>query len=136
MVTYTDSFEREPPRPKSGWWRFVGRHLPSISVVLLVSMLIVTLIFPYAVITVQSGRVGVLWKRFNGYDLYCWCFVGRGTILDPRELRDEGLHLVWPWDKLFIYSLRLQSTTQTYNAISKDGVNVSVQINIRYQLLQ
>ncbi len=97
-------------------------------------MLVVTLIFPYAVITVQSGNVGVLWKRFNGYDLYCWCFVGRGTSLDPRELRDEGLHLVWPWDKLFIYSLRLQSTTRTYNAISKDGVNVTVQINIRYQL--
>ena len=135
MVTYTDSFEREPPRRKSGWLRFVGRHLPSISVLLLVSMLLVTLIFPYAVITVQSGRVGVLWKRFNGYDLYCWCFVGRGTILDPHELRDEGLHLVWPWDKLFIYNLRLQSTTQTYNAISKDGVNVTVQINIRYQLL-
>jgi regulator of protease activity HflC (stomatin/prohibitin superfamily) len=135
MVTYTDSFEREPPKPKRGLLRFFGRHLPSISVVLLVSMLVVTLIFPYAVITVQSGHVGVLWKRFNGYDLYCWCFVGRGTILDPRELRDEGLHLVWPWDKLFIYNLRLQSTTQTYNAISKDGVNVSVQINIRYQLL-
>jgi regulator of protease activity HflC (stomatin/prohibitin superfamily) len=135
MVTYTDSFEREPPRPKRGLLRFVGRHLPSISVLLLVSMLVVTLIFPYAVITVESGHVGVLWKRFNGYDLYCWCFVGRGTILDPRELRDEGLHLVWPWDKLFIYNLRLQSTTQTYNAITKDGVNVSVQINIRYQLL-
>ena len=135
MVTYTDSFEQEPSRPKSGLWRFVGRHLPSISIVLLVSMLVLTLVFPYAVITVPSGRVGVLWKRFNGYDLYCWCFVGRGTILDPRELRDEGLHLVWPWDKLFIYNLRLQSTTQTYNAISKDGVNVSVQINIRYQLL-
>ena len=45
--------------------------------------------------------VGVLWKRFNGYDLYCWCFVGRGTILDPRELRDEGLHIIWPWDKLY-----------------------------------
>ena len=135
MVTYTESTGRKPSRLKSGWWRFAARHLPSLSVVLLASMLVATLIFPYAVITVQSGNVGVLWKRFNGYDLYCWCFVGRGTILDPRELRDEGLHLVWPWDKLFIYNLRLQSTTQTYNAITKDGVSVAVQINIRYQLL-
>ena len=86
-------------------------------------------------ITVPSGSVGVLWKRFNGYDLYCWCFVGRGTILDPRELRDEGLHVIWPWDKLYIYTLRLQSSTQTYNAISKDGVNVTAQINVRFQLL-
>ncbi len=62
---------------------------------------------------------------------YCWCFVGRGTILDPRELRDEGLHVIWPWDKLYLYSLRLQSTTSTYNAITKDGVSVNVQISIR-----
>jgi regulator of protease activity HflC (stomatin/prohibitin superfamily) len=94
-----------------------------------------TLLFPYVVITVPSGSVGVLWKRFNGYDLYCWCFVGRGTILDPRELRDEGLHIIWPWDKLYIYTLRLQSSTQTYNAITKDGVSVTAQINVRFQLL-
>ena len=56
---------------------------------------------PYVVITVPSGQVGVLWKRFNGFDIYCWCFVGRGTVLDPRELREEGLHIIWPWDKLF-----------------------------------
>ena len=54
----------------------------------------IVVLWPYVVITVPSGRVGVLWKRFNGFDLYCWCFVGRGTILDPRELRDEGLHII------------------------------------------
>jgi regulator of protease activity HflC (stomatin/prohibitin superfamily) len=67
--------------------------------------------------------------------MYCWCWVGRGTVLDPRELREEGLHIIWPWDKLYLYNLRLQSTQQTYNAISKDGVNVKAQISVRYQLL-
>jgi len=125
-----------PPRQKKrAFWRFIGRHLPGLTVTLLAGLLITTILFPFVVITVPSGHVGVLWKRFNGYDLYCWCFVGRGTILDPRELRDEGLHIVWPWDKLYIYSLRLQSSTQTYNAISKDGVNVTAQINMRFQLL-
>ena len=111
------------------------RHLPGVSVVLMVALLTATVLYPYVVITVPSGQVGVLWKRFNGFDAYCWCFVGRGTILDPRELRDEGLHIVWPWDKLFLYDLRLHSTTQTYNAISKDGVSVAAQISIRFQLL-
>jgi regulator of protease activity HflC (stomatin/prohibitin superfamily) len=124
-----------PPQQKRGWWRFFGRHLPGVSVVLMVVLLTGTVLYPYVVITVPSGQVGVLWKRFNGFDAYCWCFVGRGTILDPRELRDEGLHVVWPWDKLFLYDLRLHSTTQTYNAISKDGVSVAAQISIRFQLL-
>jgi len=115
--------------------RFIRRHFPSLTVMLLAVMLVGTFLFPFIVITVPSGQVGVLWKRFNSYDLYCWCFVGRGTIVDPRELRDEGLHVIWPWDKLFLYDLRLQSRTQTYNAISKDGVSVNAQINMRYQLL-
>ena len=113
----------------------LGATCRACPVTLLAALLVATILFPYVVITVPSGSVGVLWKRFNGYDLYCWCFVGRGTILDPRELRDEGLHIIWPWDKLYIYSLRLQSTTQTYNAITKDGVNVTAQINMRFQLL-
>ena len=57
------------------------------------ALLVTVVLWPYVVITVPSGRVGVLWKRFNGIDLYCWCWVGRGTVLDPRELREEGLHL-------------------------------------------
>ena len=136
MAAYPESLGDLPAVPvKRGWWRFIGRHLPSLSVVVLLSFLAATVLFPYVVITVPSGMVGVLWKRFNGYDLYCLCFVGRGTILDPRELRDEGLHIIWPWDKIYLYNLRLQSTAQTYNAISKDGVNVSVQVSIRYQLV-
>jgi regulator of protease activity HflC (stomatin/prohibitin superfamily) len=99
------------------------------------AMLVGIILFPFIVITVPSGQVGVLWKRFNGYDLYCWCFVGRGTLLNPQELRDEGLHIIWPWDKLYLYNLRLQSTTQTYNAITSDGVSVAAQINTRFQLL-
>ena len=66
---------------------------------------------------------GSLWKRFRG-----------GTQLDPRLLKDEGLRVLLPWDKLFLYDLRLQTTTDTYNAISKDGVNLTATINIRFRL--
>jgi regulator of protease activity HflC (stomatin/prohibitin superfamily) len=136
MASYPETIDDlVPPPQKRGWRRFLVRHLPGLSFVVLVGLLIVVVLWPYVVITVPSGSVGVLWKRFNGLDLYCWCWVGRGTVLDPRELREEGLHIIWPWDKLYLYNLRLQSTQQTYNAISKDGVNVKAQISVRYQLL-
>jgi regulator of protease activity HflC (stomatin/prohibitin superfamily) len=135
MTKYRDFLAKAPEKPRSRWWRFVRRHIPSLSLTLMTIIFMATLLYPYIVITVPSGMVGVLWKRFNGYDIYCWCFVGRGTILDPRELRDEGLHIIWPWDKLYLYSLRLQSSTQSYNAITKDGVSVTAQINTRFQLL-
>ena len=113
MARYEDLLDEEPPAPKRGWWSFVWRHLPAVTTSLLVALLMIVVLWPNVVITVPSGRVGVLWKRFNGFDIYCWCFVGRGTLLDPRELREEGLHIIGPWDRLFIYDLRLQSTSQT-----------------------
>jgi regulator of protease activity HflC (stomatin/prohibitin superfamily) len=135
MARYEDLLDEEPLAPrKRGWRRFIWRHLLAVTTSLLVALLMIVVLWPYVVITVPSGHVGVYWKRINGFDFYCWCFVGRGTILDPRELREEGLHFIAPWDKLFIYDLRLQSTTETINAISKDGVNVTAQINVRYQL--
>jgi prohibitin 2 len=136
MAKYPQYLDDLPPAPRRRrWWRYLGRHLPGVSVLVLMAMLATIVLWPYVVITVPSGRVGVLWKRFNGIDLYCLCWVGRGTVLAPSELREEGLHVIWPWDKLFLYDLRLQSATQTYNAISKDGVNVTAQISVRYQLL-
>ena len=135
MAKYDDVFDDPWLAPKKrGWRSFIWRNLPALTTALLVAALIIVLLWPSVVVTVPSGRVGVYWKRINGFDFYCWCFVGRGTVLDPRELREEGVHVVAPWDKLFIYDLRLQSTTQSINAISKDGVGVTAQINVRYQL--
>ena len=104
------------------------------SLLTVLKLCFLAVLYPYMVITVPSGHVGVLWKRFNGFGIQCWCFVGRGTVLNPLELREEGLHLIWPWDRLFIYDLRLQTANETYNAISKEGVSLSATINIRFQL--
>ena len=111
MAKYPNFIDPPPPPPRSGFWRFLARHLAGSSITLMVTFLAATVLYPYMVVTVPSGEVGILWKRFNGFDSYCWCFVGRGTILDPRELREEGLHIIMPWDKLFLYNLRLQSST-------------------------
>jgi regulator of protease activity HflC (stomatin/prohibitin superfamily) len=112
-----------PAAPRSKWRRFVDLHLPSVVIYLMVATLVLVVLWPHILVTVPSGQVGVLWKRFAG-----------GTVLDPRQLRDEGLHLILPWDKLFLYDLRLQSLTDTYNAISSDGVNMDATLNIRFRL--
>src|SRR5215471_17334057 len=108
---------------KYRWWRFIERSLPIIVIYLMVATLVGFLIAPNVFVTVPTGHVGILWKRFRG-----------GTQVDPRALKDEGLRVLLPWDKLFLYELRLQTTTDTYNAISKDGVNLTATINIRFRL--
>jgi regulator of protease activity HflC (stomatin/prohibitin superfamily) len=132
MATYSEFLDSKPLPPKRGWRR-IRRHLPRASVLMMTLLLIGIVLWPYVVVSVPTGQVGVLWYRLIGFDPYCMCLV-RGTVLDPREIREEGLHLIMPWNKLYLYDLRLESTTQTYNAISKDGVSMSVQVNVRYQL--
>ena len=131
MATYSEYLDSKP-LPKRGWRR-IGRHLPRLSVIVMTLLLIAIVLWPFVVVSVPTGHVGVLWYRIVGFDPYCMCFF-RGTVLDPRDIREEGLHLIMPWNKLYIYDLRLQSNTQTFNAISKDGVSMSVQVSIRYQL--
>jgi len=125
MKAYLWSLDgKPPPETKQSWWRrFVERHLPTFVIYLMVLTLVGIVLYPHMVVTVPSGEVGVLWRRFGG-----------GTVLDPRQLRDEGLHLLAPWNELFLYDLRVQSLTETYNAISSDGVSLTATINIRFRL--
>lgn len=123
MKPGAESLDPTPTPKKYRWWRFIERSLPIIVIYLMVATLVGFLIAPNVFVTVPTGHVGILWKRFRG-----------GTQLDPRALKDEGLRVLLPWDKLFLYDLRLQTTTDTYNAISKDGVNLVATINIRFRL--
>src|SRR6476659_8681096 len=123
MAPRHESLEDPAVKGNYKWWRFVERHLPIIVIYLMVTTLVGFLIAPNVIVTVPTGQVGMLWKRFRG-----------GTQVDPRLLKEEGMRVLLPWDKLFLYDLRLQTTTDTYNAISKDGVNLSATINIRFRL--
>ena len=123
MTPRPESLDESPPPKGHKWWRFVERHLPIIVIYLMVTTLVGFMIAPNVIVTVPTGHVGVLWKRFRG-----------GTQLDLRQLKEEGLRILLPWDKMFLYDLRLQTTTDTYNAISKDGVALGATINIRFRL--
>ena len=124
MKAYPVSLDGPPPRTtkRSRWSRFVDSHLPRIVFYLMVVTLLAVVLLPYAVVTVPSGYVGVLWKRF-----------GNGTVLDPRQLRGEGLRFLLPWNQLFLYDLRLQSITSLQRHL-RDGVSLSATMNVRFRL--
>ena len=120
------SLPRDTPpvkRRRGIWWRFVERHLPMVVTYLMVGTLVGVDPRSSCVVTVPSGYVGVLWKRFGG-----------GTVLNPNLLKNEGMRITLPWNQVFLYDLRLQSATQTYNAISRDGISLTASINIRFRL--
>jgi regulator of protease activity HflC (stomatin/prohibitin superfamily) len=112
-----------PPTTSPRWRRFIERYLPMVVVYLMVATFVAIVLYPHMVVTVPSGYVGVLWKRFGG-----------GTVLDPRRLKNEGFNLILPWNEVFLYDLRLQSFSESYNAISSDGVNLNATVIVRFRL--
>jgi regulator of protease activity HflC (stomatin/prohibitin superfamily) len=74
---------------------------------------------PDVLITVQSGEVGVLYRRLGG-----------GTQID--SVTGEGLTFVAPWDQLFIYNVRVQEHKHKMHVLTNDGLQITLHLSIRY----
>jgi regulator of protease activity HflC (stomatin/prohibitin superfamily) len=86
--------------------------------VAIIALLIVYLA-PQTFITIQSGQVGVMYLRFFG-----------GTQTD--RVLSEGLKIIPPWDKLFIYTVRVQEARQEISVLTQEGMSVLLHVSIRY----
>jgi regulator of protease activity HflC (stomatin/prohibitin superfamily) len=73
------------------------------------------------IVSIQSGQLGILWRRLGG-----------GTVID--RVYGEGIHLILPFNKMYIYNVRTQQFRDTINALTVDGLNVRVGYSVRYFL--
>ena len=82
MGKHPDAVSDRLPAPRRRRWSgILVRNLPGLSIVLMAALLLGIVLWPYMVITVPSGHVGVLWQCFLGFDTYCGCFVDRVRCL-------------------------------------------------------
>lgn len=88
-----------------------------------VATLLVVFLWPSMVITIRPGELGVLYSRFFG-----------GTILDRTY--EEGVHIIQPWDILYIYDVRVQEETQNIDVLTVDGLTINVQVSLRHQIIR
>ena len=87
------------------------------------AVVILVFLWPRIFVSVYAGELGVLYSRFFG-----------GTILD--RVYQEGLHFITPWDTLFIYDVRIQEETRNVDVLTLDGLTVTVQVSLRYQIIR
>ncbi|RPI03589.1 MAG: prohibitin family protein, partial [Ignavibacteriae bacterium] len=102
-----------------GVWR---RHWLKISIVTLVAAFLFVYFWNNIVISIDSGSQGIRWSRFSG------------TAVD--EIHGEGLNLIWPWDRMYIYSTRLQTQGDTMFILSSEGLTVRVEFSFRFHALK
>jgi regulator of protease activity HflC (stomatin/prohibitin superfamily) len=103
----------------SGWF---ARERRNMMIGFLVMLFALVYFLPAIVYFIPAGHGGVLWKRFDG-----------GTQLLPA--RPEGFNLIFPWDKIEVYDLRLKEDSRSYGSIANDGLLVTTDITIRYRLI-
>ncbi len=98
-------------------------HRLEIAIVLLLFALLFLSALPMMLISIDSGYKGVLWRRFFG-----------GT--EMAHSYGEGATLIFPWDKMTLYSTRQQRETVVFNTLSKNGLSVLVEASIRFRPLE
>lgn len=125
MTTATETFDAAAPsedEPLTFGERLRQAARDHSFALLLASLLLVfsiVVFWPRIVVTVRAGEEGVLWSRWTG------------TQLDV--IYNEGTHLIWPWDEMVIYDIRINKVDYEVPVLSTDGLEIKVAVSIRYR---
>ena len=101
------------PRLRRLWWRFKW------AVILLLLGAVVFTLHDRMFVTVETGEVVVVYYRLFG-----------GT--QHNRIGEEGLHIIAPWDKSYLYVVRSQALVQPLTVLSKNGLEVHLDAQIRF----
>lgn len=98
-----------------GYW---DKHTISITLILLIMLFFIALFWNRIVISIDSGQQGVRWSRFSG------------TKID--SFYGEGLHIIWPWDVMYLYTTRVQTINNTLQILTAEGLTIDVDYTFRF----
>ena len=107
--------------------RSQGRLLPwnkqhDVKITLLMATVLFVFVYlsPDILVSVDTGESGVLWHRFGG------------TVMDRTY--PECLHILYPWDKMYVYDTRMQARTDSVSVQIADGRVVSAVVTTHFAL--
>jgi regulator of protease activity HflC (stomatin/prohibitin superfamily) len=99
--------------------RWCSRNSFRILISLLVVAISLLLLWPRIVVTIRPGEAGVLFKRFTGTHM--------------EQVYGEGLKLLFPWDIMYVYNVRLQTVERDFHLLTNTGLPVDIRVAVRYQ---
>jgi len=103
--------------------RLLRRFSVGLSFMLLIAAFLIVVLWDSIVYTIPVGYSGVLWHRISIF--------GGAQSRGPLA---EGLHIALPWDKIYVYDMRLQNHRERYQVLSKDGLEFEIELSFRWRL--
>jgi len=101
--------------------QLIRKRLLGVTIFLMVLALIILAIAPNIFKIVDAGHAGVMYHT-----------LGDGTATEQGTTYGEGMHMIMPWDKLYVYDVRIQERNWPIEVITKDGLTIKVEISIRF----
>lgn len=102
------------------WCAFwINRNKVAVIVSGLIVILLALFFWPSIFITIKAGEAGVLYRRFFG-----------GTV--RNHVYGEGLHVIFPWDKMAVYTVRVQQVLRELDVLDRNGLQFKLNVAIRY----
>lgn len=105
--------------PPINLYAYIKRKTPLLTVILLIAAMIFVFFFDRIVITIPSGKAGVLYRRFSG--------------TETDTIYSEGLYIISPLDIMYIYEVRKQVARHEFDVISNKGLTVHLSLAVRYR---
>lgn len=90
-----------------------------LTIPLLITLIVAVYFAQRMFIFIHPGEAGVFWSRFFG-----------GTEI--KHIYGEGFHLIFPWDEMHVYNVRIQELSFGLDVLTKTGLQVNLDISTRY----
>jgi len=74
-------------------------------------------------VTIQPGHKGIIFRPF-----------GKGLVKD--KIYGQGFHIVAPWNKMYVYDVRIQEAFETMEVLSRNGLGIKVDLSFRFSPVQ
>lgn len=91
-----------------------------IVIVAFVGFLAVVLAWNSLTYTIDPGEKAVIFRKFQGG-------------LDKDKVYNQGFHVKWPWDDVYIYDVKLSEDISTMEVLSKNGLTIKAELSYRYK---
>lgn len=91
----------------------------------LISLFLLIVLWDKIVYKVPDGHEAVVWHSFR----FPWA---------PNyhsELAGEGMTFIWPWDKFYLYDIRLKTHNETYQVVSQEGLHFDIEMTFRWRVV-
>ncbi|CAI8242580.1 MAG: Uncharacterised protein [Flavobacteriia bacterium] len=85
-----------------------------------VGLMVVLILWSSLTFTINPGEKGVMFHTFSGG-------------LDKDYVYGQGFHVKAPWDKIFIYDVKVQESNSDMQVLSKNGLTITIDLSYRFK---